>query len=168
VNEILPYLYISAKSIAVYLFIILAIRIFGKKELAQLSVIDVVFILLISNSVQNAMVGSNSTLAGGLSAAFSLFLANFIFKLLLRKYTGFSKFIQGEKIILIHDGVVLSEGLKKAMMTKSELDQTLREHDIMSIENVSLAVLEVDGNISFLTDNYSKKSNKKRLKTFRL
>ena len=69
---------VAGRSVAVYLFIIIAIRIFGKKELAQLSVIDLVFILLISNSVQNAMVGDNTTLVGGLVAAASLFIVNLI------------------------------------------------------------------------------------------
>ena len=71
---------IALKSIAVYVFIVAAIRLFGKKEFAQLSVVDMVFILLISNSVQNAMVGSDSSLSGGLAAAFALFLANYTFK----------------------------------------------------------------------------------------
>ena len=74
------YLIIALKSIAVYVFIVAAIRVFGKKEFAQLSVIDVVFILLISNSVQNAMVGSDSSLQGGLVAALALFLMNFLLK----------------------------------------------------------------------------------------
>jgi uncharacterized membrane protein YcaP (DUF421 family) len=64
---------IALKSIAVYVFIVAAIRVFGKKEFAQLSIIDLVFILLISNSVQNAMVGTDSSLEGGLVAAFSIF-----------------------------------------------------------------------------------------------
>jgi uncharacterized membrane protein YcaP (DUF421 family) len=73
------YLNIALKSIAVYVFIVAAIRVFGKKEFAQLSIIDLVFILLISNSVQNAMVGADSSLEGGLVAAFSLFLMNYLF-----------------------------------------------------------------------------------------
>ena len=74
------YVIIALKSIAVYVFIVAAIRFFGKKEFAQLSVVDLVFILLISNSVQNAMVGSDSSLSGGLVAAFALFSANYVIK----------------------------------------------------------------------------------------
>ena len=74
------YIRIIFSSVAVYFFIILAIRLFGKKELAQLSVYDLVFILLISNAVQNAMVGPDSTLTGGLVAAGSLFVVNYILK----------------------------------------------------------------------------------------
>jgi uncharacterized membrane protein YcaP (DUF421 family) len=71
------YTSIILRSVVVYLFIVIAIRLFGKKEIAQLSVIDLVFILLISNSVQNAMVGQNTSLEGGLIAAVSLFAVNF-------------------------------------------------------------------------------------------
>ena len=76
------YVRIVVSTLAVYLFIVVAIRLFGKKELAQLSVVDLVFILLISNSVQNAMVGPDSTLSGGLVAATSLFIVNYILKYL--------------------------------------------------------------------------------------
>ena len=71
------WLEIIVRVLAVYFFMIIAIRLFGKKELAQLSVTDLVFILLISNAVQNAMVGSDSSLSGGLIAALSLFAANY-------------------------------------------------------------------------------------------
>ena len=80
------YLKIALSSSAVYLFIIIAIRLFGKKELAQLSIIDLVFILLISNAVQNAMVGADSSLAGGLVAASTLFFINYLLKFLIYRF----------------------------------------------------------------------------------
>src|SRR5215510_8553266 len=92
------------RSTIIYLFIVVAIRLFGKKELAQLSVIDLVFILLISNSVQNAMVGPNITLFGGIAAALGLFGINFLFKYLLRKFPGFGEVIQGHSIMLVYEG----------------------------------------------------------------
>ena len=98
-----PLLDIVLRSVAVYLFILLAIRLFGKKELAQLSVIDLVFILLISNAVQNAMVGSDTSLLGGLVAAFALFATNYIFKMILFKSRKGSEFIQGKAILLVYE-----------------------------------------------------------------
>jgi uncharacterized membrane protein YcaP (DUF421 family) len=163
-DQIIPYLIIAGKSIAIYLFMILAIRLFGKKELAQLSVVDLVFILLISNSVQNAMVGSDSTLLGGMSAAFALFLSNYIFKYFLRKNAGFSRMVQGRKIMLIHEGQVIEKGLDDAMMSINELQQAVREHGVEHIRDVNLAILEVDGNISILSEDYHKKSTKVRKK----
>jgi uncharacterized membrane protein YcaP (DUF421 family) len=159
-----PYLTIAAKSTAIYLFIITAIRIFGKKELSQLSVIDFVFILLISNSVQNAMVGDNTTLQGGFAAACGLFISNYVLKLILRTSPFFSKIVQGEKILLIHDGIILREGLRKSMFSIDELKSAIREHGVDKIEDVDLAILEVDGNISVLSNNYSHRTVKARKK----
>jgi|688.fasta_scaffold21692_5 hypothetical protein len=117
-----PILEIILRTLAVYVFMILAIRLFGKKELAQLSVIDLVFILLISNSVQNAMVGPDSTLSGGLIAAGSLFLANFTLKRLFYRSKFFSKMVQGESLLLIYEGVANLENCEKAEITIDELD----------------------------------------------
>ena len=157
-----PDLRIIFSSVVVYLFIIVAIRLFGKKELSQLSVIDLVFILLISNAVQNAMVGSDSTLKGGLIAAGALFVMNYILKLILYRFPKLSSFIQGEALMLIYKGRLNLENMAKAKMTHDEIMEALREHGLSRIEEVDLAVLEVDGNISVLSDEYKHKTVKKR------
>lgn len=156
------YVQIILSSIAVYLFVIIALRLFGKKELSQLSVIDLVFVLLISNSVQNAMVGSDSTLLGGLVAASSLFVVNYLFKKFIYRFPKFSKFIQGESILLIYEGVPNQKNIAISMLTMDEIMEAIREHGVSRIEDVNLAILEVDGNISVLTDNYQNKSKRKR------
>lgn len=156
------YIKIITSSVVVYLFVIVAIRLFGKKEISQLSVIDLVFVLLISNSVQNAMVGSNSTLSGGLVAAGSLFIINFIFKQLLYSFPKFSNFVQGETLLLIYKGKVNRQNTKAAKITLDELMQALREHGVSRIEDVNLAVLEIDGDISVITDEFNPKIVKKR------
>ena len=156
------YVQIILSSIAVYIFIIAAIRLFGKKELSQLSVIDLVFILLISNSVQNAMVGSNVSLSGGLAAAAALFVTNYIFKQLMYRFPKFSKAIQGEAIMLVYGGKLAEKNLEKARITKDELMEAIREHGVSDIADVDLAILEIDGNISVLSDNFSRRTIKKR------
>ena len=156
------YVHIILSSVAVYLFIILAIRLFGKKELSQLSVYDLVFILLISNAVQNAMVGSNSTLLGGLVAAASLFVLNYIIKQLQFRFPTFGKAIQGEALMLVFKGELLSAHLKKARITEDELMEVIREHGVASVSEVDLAVLEVDGNISILSTDNCKKTTRRR------
>ena len=163
-QQFLPYLIIAGKSVAVYLFIIAAIRFFGKKELAQLSVIDLVFILLISNSVQNAMVGTDSSLQGGIVAALGLFTSNYILKFFIGKSKRLSSLIQGDKILLIHDGKILKTGLQQSKISVDELERAVREHGVSGIDKVDLAVLEVDGNISILSDNFSHKTVKTRRK----
>lgn len=157
-----PYVQISLSSVTVYLFLLVAIRLFGKKELSQLSVIDLVFILLISNSVQNAMVGSNSSLSGGLVAAGALFITNYVFKQFLYRFPKFSRFIQGEPLMLIYQGKLNLQNCVKAKLTMDEIMEVLREHGIGKIEDVDLAVLEVDGNISVLSNGYQTKSVKKK------
>ena len=153
-EQLLPYLIIIGKSITIYAFIIAAIRIFGKKELAQLSIIDLAFILLISNSVQNAMLGTDTTLLGGIAAAFGLFICNYILKFFMRNSTRFSAVVQGEKVMLVYQGVVIEAGMKATMMSLAELEQAIREHGVPSIDKVDLAIFEVDGNISVLSNDF--------------
>jgi len=158
-NEYLP---IILSSVTVYVFILLAIRLFGKKELAQLSVIDLVFILLISNAVQNAMVGSNTSLAGGLVAASALFITNYALKFAIYRFPGFGRLLQGEPLLLIYKGKLNHQNLSKAKITVNEIKETVREHGVASIEEVDLAVLEIDGNISILSNNFNQKTVKRR------
>ena len=155
------YVNIIFSSVCVYLFIILAIRITGRKELTQLSVVDLVFILLISNSVQNAMVGPDTSLLGGLVAASALFVVNFILKDLLFRYTRLDKMLQGEEIMLVYNGVLNKANMRKSRLRIEEIEEAVREHGVAGIKEVNLAVLEVDGNISVVSDNYQRKTVKK-------
>jgi len=149
---------IVLSSAAVYLFIVLAIRLFGKVEIAQLSVADLVFIMLLSNAVQNAMVGSDTSLAGGLVAAASLFAVNAVFKECVYRIPGFGRMIQGESLMLIYHGSVNDVNMRKARLTTNELLEAIREHGVAKFADVDLAVLEVDGNISVLSNDFQKKT----------
>jgi uncharacterized membrane protein YcaP (DUF421 family) len=157
------YLHIILSTSGVYLFIILALRVLGKTELAQLSVTDLIFVLLISNAVQNAMVGSDTSLVGGLIAASVLFILNFIFKKLKYKFPAIKKVIEGEPVLLIHKGKLLEENSRKYNITKDELLQAIREHGSASIEDVDSLILEADGNISVVSNEY-KHHSVRRLK----
>ena len=153
---------IALKSIAVYVFIVAAIRVFGKKEFAQLSVVDVVFILLISNSVQTAMVGDDTSLSGGLVAALALFAMNYAFKRISLGSESMSKVIDGEPVMLIYDGKIRPNALKEASISLEQLKAVVREHGVEEISDVNLAIFEVDGNISVLSDNYRNLTKRKR------
>ena len=160
-----PYLDVAIRSIAVYLFMIIALRLFGKKELSQLNTADVILILLISNSVQNAMVGNNTTLWGGLVAATVLFAINFIIKKLLFKYKKFSNLVIEKPEILIHNGTLDFKTLGKLNITSDELKEAIREHGVEFFKDVKLAMLEVDGNISIITGEQAlKQTHYKRKK----
>jgi uncharacterized membrane protein YcaP (DUF421 family) len=154
---------IVVRSVIVYLFVILAIRFFGKKELSQLSIVDLVFILLISNSLQAAMVGNDVTLTGGLVAAASLFIVNWLLKNLIYKSKKISETIQGSPIMLVYQGKIIHKHLEKAQISHEELEAAIREHGVKDIAAVDLAILEVDGNISVLSSNFTKKTRKRRI-----
>ena len=148
-----PYIDITLRSIAVYFFMIIALRIFGKKELSQLNTADVILILLISNSVQNAMVGANTSLYGGIIAAFSLFLINFIFKKVMLKSKFIKGLVQDKPEILIHNGKTEFKTLARLGITSEELEEAMREHGIEYYKDVKLAMFEIDGNISIISGN---------------
>jgi uncharacterized membrane protein YcaP (DUF421 family) len=159
-----PLLEIIGRSAVVYIFMVVAIRLFGKKELSQLSTTDLVFIILISNSVQNAMVGTDSSLAGGMIAASSLFVLNYILKRLMFSSEKFKSIIEDKPVILIHDGKIDTENLHTQRLTMDELEQAIREHGIEDYKHVKLAIFEVDGSISVVSgeENHLKRTHFKR------
>ena len=128
----------------------------------------VILLLLISNAVQNAMVGENTTLQGGLTAALALFVANFALKRLLFRNTHIRNWIEDEPHILIKDGKPDLHMLHKVEITLEEVLEVVREHGIERIEEVKLAVLEVDGNISVISLDHNQQTHythhKKRMR----
>ena len=159
------YLEIISRSATIYLFMIIALRIFGKKELSQLNTADVILILLISNAVQNAMVGQNTSLVGGIVAASVLFIINFILKKLMFKFKKFSDFMLEKPEILIHNGLLDFKSLGKLNISNDELKEAMREHGVEHFADVKLAMLEIDGNISIISgENNLKQTHYKRRK----
>ncbi|KAF2334832.1 DUF421 domain-containing protein [Flavobacterium daemonense] len=169
-----PYFDIIIRSVAVYFFMTIALRIFGKKELSQLNTADIILILLISNSVQNAMVGPDTSLAGGLVAALVLFVINFAIKKLTRRYKVIGDLILDKPEVLIHDGKLDFKALSRLDISDEELKEAMREHGIEFFKNVKLAMLEIDGTISIISEDdkklkqthYKRKHNHKNLQKF--
>ena len=167
-----PYLDIICRSVAVYFFMTIALRIFGKKELSQLNTADIILILLISNSVQNAMVGSDTSLLGGLVAALVLFVINFIIKKLTHKYKILGNLLLDKPEILIHDGKLDFNALSKLDISHDELKEAIREHGLEHFTEVKLCMLEIDGTISVISEDkkslkqthYKRKHNHKNFR----
>jgi len=153
---------IMLRSLVVYLALILGLRLFGKRELSQLSVIDLVFILLISNAVQNAMVGPDASLTGGLLAAATLFTVNFTLKRLMYRHRRIDRLVQGEPVMLVYHGQIKQGNLDKVQMSRDEMEEAVREHGLSSVSQVDLAVLEMDGSISVLSNEFGKKTRRQR------
>jgi len=167
-----PYLDIICRSVAVYFFMTIALRIFGKKELSQLNTADIILILLISNSVQNAMVGPDTSLLGGLVAALVLFIINFIIKKLTHKYKILGNLLLDKPEILIHDGKLDFNALSKLDISHDELKEAIREHGLEHFTEVKLCMLEIDGTISVISEDkkslkqthYKRKHNHKNFR----
>lgn len=141
---------IALRTGAVYAVVLVGVRLCGKREVGQMTPFDLTLLLLLSNSVQNAMTGPDTTLVGGVVAAGTLLVLNYLVAEVAGGNRRFRKLIQGQPTLLIHDGQVLTAHMSKEHVSMDELQRALREHGIASYHDVALAVLEVDGSISCL------------------
>jgi uncharacterized membrane protein YcaP (DUF421 family) len=141
---------IVLRTTVVYVLVLVGIRLTGKREVGQMTPFDLTLLLLLSNSVQNAMTGSDTSLAGGAVAALVLLVLNYVLAEVSGLNRRFRKLIQGSPTLLIHNGECITAHIAKEHISMDELNRALREHGVSCIEDVSLAVLEVDGAISVL------------------
>ena len=139
---------VALRTSVVYIALLVGLRLTGTRQLGQMSTFDLVLLLIIANAVQNAMVGPDTSLAGGLVAAGVLIGWHRVIDWWRLRSRGVSKLLAGEGIMLIHAGRILDEHCVRAGITHDELRQALREHGVASIQDVMLAVLEPDGAIS--------------------
>ncbi len=141
---------IALRTGVIYCLVLLGIRISGKREVGQMTPFDLTLLLLLSNSVQNAMTGPDTSLAGGAVAATTLLVLNYLVAEISGGNRRFRKYIQGEPSLLVHDGVVMEAHMAKEHVSMDELERALREHGVATYKEAALAVLEVDGSISVL------------------
>lgn len=134
----------------IYCVVLLGVRLSGKREVGQMTPFDLTLLLLISNSVQNAMTGPDTSLLGGIAAAITLLVMNYVIADLSGTNRRFRKIIQGQPSLLIHNGQLILPHMAKEHVSMDELERALREHGINSYRDVALGVLEVDGSISLL------------------
>jgi uncharacterized membrane protein YcaP (DUF421 family) len=143
-------LQIALRTGVIYLLVLIGVRLSGKREVGQMTPFDLTLLLLLSNSVQNAMTGPDTSVLGGAIAASTLLLLNYFVADLAGANRRFRKLIEGEPSLLVHDGVVIQSHMARERVSMDELHRALREHGINSCDQVALAVLEVDGSISCL------------------
>jgi uncharacterized membrane protein YcaP (DUF421 family) len=134
----------------IYLVVLIGVRLSGKREVGQMTPFDLVLLLLISNSVQNAMTGPDTSVLGGIAAAATLLVVNYLVAALSGSNRVLRKVIEGEPTLLVHDGEIITAHMNKERVSMDELERALREHGINNYHDVALAVLEVDGSISCL------------------
>ncbi len=141
---------IVVRTAVIYLLVLLGVRLSGKREVGQMTPFDLVLLLLLSNAVQNAMTGPDTSLAGGAVAAGTLLVLNYFIAEMSGMNRGFRRWVQGEPSLLVHNGKIVEAHMAREHVSLDELQRALREHGIGSVHEVALAVLEVDGSISCL------------------
>lgn len=134
----------------IYLLVLIGVRLSGKREVGQMTPFDLTLLLLLSNSVQNAMTGPDTSLMGGAMAACTLLVLNYLIANISGTNRRFRRLIQGQPSLLIHDGRMIEEHMAREHVSVDELHRALREHGINCVDQTALAVLEVDGSISCL------------------
>jgi len=142
----LPVLEKILRPVIVYLFLVVFLRLFGKRELAQLNPFDLVVLLSLSNTVQNAMIGDDNSVSGGVIGAFSLLAINWLLTRILFRVPMLTKVAEGSETVLIRHGVVDWEAAKKEALTELELRSVLHKQGFNDFGEVERCVLEPNGN----------------------
>jgi uncharacterized membrane protein YcaP (DUF421 family) len=141
----MPVLEKLLRPVIVYLFLIFFLRLFGKRELAQLNPFDLVVLLSLSNTVQNAMIGDDNTVTGGIIGAFSLLAINYVLTLVLYRLPKVDKVVEGDATVLIRRGVLDRKAMKKEALTELELKSVLHKQGLNEFAEVEKCVLEPNG-----------------------
>jgi uncharacterized membrane protein YcaP (DUF421 family) len=159
---------IAAKTAVIYFFLVAGLRLMGKRELGQMTIYDLVLIIVLANAVQNAMVGNDTTLAGGLIAATTLLVLNRLFAILMTRSPAVERFMVGEPVLIVNDGELLADRMARESITHEQVMAALREHGLNRLEDVHMAVLEVDGTISVVPNTASVHRTRRHYRALRL
>jgi uncharacterized membrane protein YcaP (DUF421 family) len=145
-----PYWQIVYRSAIVYVAIVVGMRLTGTRQLGQMTPFDLVLVLLIANAVQNAMVGSDVTILGGVTAAATLLALNLVIGRVIERLPSLRKAVEGQPVLLLHDGRLIEEHIRRVGLSDDLVLQAIREHGFANASDVQMAVLEVDGTISIV------------------
>jgi uncharacterized membrane protein YcaP (DUF421 family) len=152
----------------VYVFLIIGIRIAGKRELAQLNPFDLVVLLTLSNTVQNAIIGEDNSVTGGLIGAGTLFLVNYIVVRFLFTHEKLERMVEGDQDVLIEGGVIREDRLKKELLTRAELETAAHRQGFSDLSEIERATIEPGGTIALVSKKPSTDEARHRALTDRL
>jgi uncharacterized membrane protein YcaP (DUF421 family) len=141
---------IAIRTAIVYLFLVVAIRLSGKREVGQMSVLELIVVLVISDAVQNSMVGDNTSIWGGIVAVTVLLGLDLALREVSRRSKPLRTALEGEPRLLVRDGRLLTKAIDAEGLDIDEVRSAVRAHGLARIEDVGLAVLETDGRISIV------------------
>ena len=144
------------RTVVVYISILVLLRAAGKRELGQMSVADLVVIIVIANAVQNSMNGGDNSLIGGIIAAATLVAMNLLVDRFGSRIPVIGHYVTEQPALLMQDGVLLTENMRSEHVDKEEIEMAAREHGFNDLSEVSEAVLEPDGSISIIPNKGGK------------
>jgi uncharacterized membrane protein YcaP (DUF421 family) len=144
------------RPILVYLFLIISLRLAGKRELAQLNPFDLVVLMTLSNTVQNAIIGNDNSVLGGLIGAATLLIMNYAVVRFLYSHETLDRLVEGDADLLMEDGILKADRLKKELITISELEEAAHKQGFASLEEIDRAVLEAGGTLTFVAKKPAK------------
>lgn len=153
-NILVPDVSITEKvfrSVVVYTFLLVAFRLSGKRQLGQLTAFDLVVLLIISNVVQNAVIGNDNSLTGGLIGAATILLVNTAVAYITFRFRRADRFIEHSPTLLVRHGRVLRSNLRRERLGPRDLRAALRHHGVVSMRDIRYAFLEEDGHVSVIT-----------------
>ena len=149
-NLSLPWWEFVLRAVIVYAFLILILRLTGKRQIGQMSPFDLVLLLVLSNAVQNAMNGGDNTVAAGLILATTLIAFNALVSFLTARSRRAEEWLVGEPEVLVYDGKIVQETLDHEAISLAELQGAMREAGCADFQEVHLATLEMNGQISIV------------------
>jgi uncharacterized membrane protein YcaP (DUF421 family) len=152
------------RSLLVFIFLAVALRLGGKRELAQINVLDLAVLLLASNALQNALIGNDSTVTGGVIGAGTLFVANYVFVRITYRNAMLRRVLEGRPRVLLRNGKLDRKAMAKEAITEEELVDQLLDKGISSFDDVGLIILETNGKLVFLTPAQARRLRPEMLK----
>jgi|SRR5450759_2829721 uncharacterized membrane protein YcaP (DUF421 family) len=152
-NLAIPWWELIVRSAVVYGFLLILLRLTGKRQVGQLAPFDLVLLLVLSNAVQNSMNGGDNSLIGGLISAFVLVGLNYVIGVVTYRSKRLESIIEGRPQIIIHNGQLFEDVMARAKLTHHELDAALRQSGCASVHEVHAAILENNGSISVVPRN---------------
>ena len=144
----LPWWEFIARAVIVYAFMLLMLRLTGKRQIGQLAPFDLVLLLVLSNAVQNAMNGGDNSVLGGVLSALSLLGINWLISWSTFRNKRLARLIEGKPEVLVHNGHIFQDVMLRQQLTQSELDAALRAAGCADVSHVHFAILENNGQIS--------------------
>ncbi|MDA8343905.1 MAG: DUF421 domain-containing protein [Thermaerobacter sp.] len=160
----IPAWQLVVRSVILYLALLIGLRAFGKREVGQFTLFDLVMVLLVANAVQPAMTGPDTSVTGGLIITITLFAVNLGIARLRHRSTALRRLTDGSATVLARDGHWIAAALRREGLESEDCEMAMREHGIERVSEVALAVLETDGTISVVPKGADVRRGKRRVR----